>query len=345
MAEKTYRILTKATNIQFISDNLDVVSKQLEKLLPPEPPKDPIFIDTVNGEIVIPQVLFEHQETQETQTRIRPKCNSASCDVLSNASNSVSDNPAPDHQASTSVSDNPVPQSKASTSASDTSKHVPHSKGSTSVSDNPFPQGQPLDNSDCEDSGMRSTRYEWKLSTTRKLLDVLEERKMAAPESFCINGKIWPGISKEISKSEINCPSAIQCREKFYSLKRSYRKFLSECKKTGNKTPKPFLYENEMQSILDGDPSIKPLVLRSSFGMNKDESGSEENTMEQEDDASTSSTSRPPTPVPTSKSKKRKVDEMKEYFEERDKHFFELMREMQNSNKEFLNKLIEKLDK
>lgn len=331
----------------------------MEKLLPPEPPKDPIFIDTINGEIVIPKVLFEHQETQETQTRKMPKCNSASCGVLSKASNSASDNPAPDHQASTSVSDNPVPQSKACTSASDTSKHVlyskgstsapdkhvPHSIASTSASDNPFPQSQPLDVSDCEDSGMRSTRYEWKLSTTRKLLNVLEERKMAAPESFCINGKIWPGISKEISKSETNCPSAIQCREKFYSLKRSYRKFLSECKKTGNKTPKPFLYENEMQKILDGDPSIKPLVLRSSFGMNKDNSDSDEDTMEQEDDASTSSTSRPPTPVPTSKTKKRKVDDMKEYFEERDKKFFELMREMQNSNKEFLSKLIEKLGK
>lgn len=162
---------------------------------------------------------------------------------------------------------------------------------------------------------MRNTRYEWKLSTTRKLLNVLEERKMAVPESFYINGKIWPGISKETSNSETNCPSAIQCREKFYSLKKSYRKFLSECKKTGNKTPKPFLYENEMQRILDGDPSIKPMVLRSSFGMNKDWiwSDSDEDTMEQEDDASTSSTSRPPTPVPTSKTKKGRLMRRKKW--------------------------------
>lgn len=69
----------------FLLLDLDVVSKQLEKLLPPEPPKDPIFIDTINGEIVIPKVLFEHQETQETQTRSMPKCNSASCGVLSTA--------------------------------------------------------------------------------------------------------------------------------------------------------------------------------------------------------------------------------------------------------------------
>lgn len=48
---------------------------------------------------------------------------------------------------------------------------------------------------------------------------------------------------------------------------------------------------------------------------------------------------------PHPRQKKRKVDDMKEYFEERDKKFFELMREMQNSNKEFLSKLIEKLGK
>ncbi|XP_061170236.1 uncharacterized protein LOC133191348 [Saccostrea echinata] len=302
VAGKNYRILTKATNIQFISDNLDVVSKQLEKLLPPEPPKDPIFIDCINGQIVIPQVLFQNEEPQETQTR--SECSSASCDVISQAS----------------TSDNPIPQSQPQT---------------------PIYQ----DDSDCEDSGMRSSRYEWKLTTTRKLLNVLEEKKKAAPESFSINKKIWAGISKEISKTETNCPSSNQCREKFYTLKRSYRKFLSECKKTGNKTPKPFRYEIEMQSILEGDPSFKPLVLRSSFGMRKDDDESDEDTIEQEDDASTSSASRPTTPIPTAKTKKRKIDEMKEYFEERDKKFFEVMENMQNSNKELLTKLIEKLGK
>lgn len=116
-----------------------MVSKQLEKLLPPEPPKDPVFIDTINGEIVIPQELFQHQEPQETQTTSRPKCNSASCDVLSKESTLASDNPVPHSKASTSASDTSkhVPHSKASTSAPD--KHVPHSKASISASDNPFP--------------------------------------------------------------------------------------------------------------------------------------------------------------------------------------------------------------
>lgn len=50
----------------FLLLDLEVVSKQLEKLLPPEPPRDPIFIDTINGEIVIQQVLVQHEEPQET---------------------------------------------------------------------------------------------------------------------------------------------------------------------------------------------------------------------------------------------------------------------------------------
>lgn len=93
---------------------------------------------------------------------------------------------------------------------------------------------------------------------------------MVVLELFCINGKIWFGILKEILKSEINCLFVIQCWEKFYFLKRSYRKFLFECKKIGNKIFKLFFYENEMQKIFDGDLFIKLLVFCSFFGMNKD---------------------------------------------------------------------------
>lgn len=151
---------------------------------------------------------------------------------------------------------------------------------------------------------------------------------MVVLELFCINGKIWFGILKEILKSEINCSFVIQCREKFYFLKRSYRKFLFECKKIGNKIFKLFFYENEMQKIFDGDLFIKLLVFCSFFGMNKDNSDLDEDIMEQEDDVSISSILRLFIFVFIFKIKKRKVDDMKEYFEERDKKFFELMREM-----------------
>lgn len=77
--------------------------------------------------------------------------------------------------------------------------------------------------------------------------------------------------------------------------------------------------------------------------MNKDESDSED-TMEQKDDASTSSALRPPALVLPKSTTKKKVGWWDEvvFWGERQK-VFELMREMQNSNKEFLNKLIEKL--
>lgn len=77
--------------------------------------------------------------------------------------------------------------------------------------------------------------------------------------------------------------------------------------------------------------------------MNKDESDSED-TMEQKDDASTSSASRPPTPVLLTSTTKKKLGWWDEvvFWGERQK-VFELIREMQNSNNEFLNKLNEKL--
>lgn len=82
---------------------------------------------------------------------------------------------------------------------------------------------------------------------------------------------MWPAISKELSKTVTDYPNSTRCREKFYSLKRSYRKYLNECQKIENKTPKPFIYESEISTILDGDPSIKSLVLRSSFGMSRND--------------------------------------------------------------------------
>lgn len=77
-----------------------------------------------------------------------------------------------------------------------------------------------------------------------------------------------------------------------------------------------------MQKIFDGDLFIKLLVFCSFFGMNKDNSDLDEDIMEQEDDVSISSILRLFIFVFIFKIKKRKVDDMKEYFEERDKKFF-----------------------
>jgi hypothetical protein len=74
---------------------------------------------------------------------------------------------------------------------------------------------------------------------------------------------LWAAVAKCMAKDiSESAASATQCRDKLYSLKRDNRKFLSECKKTSNKRPKPFYFETEMQLLLNDDPH----VLKSSLG-------------------------------------------------------------------------------
>ena len=99
------------------------------------------------------------------------------------------------------------------------------------------------------------------------MLSILEDKNTASDKDFILTKKLWADVAncmaKDISES---APSATQCREQFYSLKRGYRKFLSECKKTGNKRPKAFYFETEMQLLLNNDSAFKPPVRKSYLG-------------------------------------------------------------------------------
>lgn len=150
---------------------------------------------------------------------------------------------------------------------------------------------------------------------------------------FVLTKKIWPEVEREMATSNTSTinPSATQCREKFYSLKRAYRKYISDCKKTGNRRPQPFQYENEMELILEGDPAFKPVYLRSSLGSDVTHSPEEESSSIMSSDGSTSSaaTAGHVTKKSTN-SRKRKSEDLKEYLEERDKQFLDTLKEMQN---------------
>jgi hypothetical protein len=155
-----------------------------------------------------------------------------------------------------------------------------------------------------EQTDYESKRYEWRPSTTEALLNILVDKKRESPDSFSLNLKTWPVVSKELAKTVSHHPSSTQCREKFYSLKRSYRKFLNDSKKT-------YAFESEMSAVLDGDPSIMPPMLRSSLGL----STSDHDTLSDDTDEESTSSVQGPLPKP----RKRKMDEMREYFEEQDK--------------------------
>lgn len=205
------------------------------------------------------------------------------------------------------------------------------------------PENSKQDDNDKDDDNSSTSRYEWKQSITRKMLSTLEDKKTASDKDFILTKKLWADVTKCMAKDiSGSAPSATQCREKFYSLKRGYRKFLSECKKTGNKRPKPFYFETEMQLLLNDDPAFKPSVLKSSLGtqeVNNNNSGNQDDDEEEEDvvDPKSTHTAGPPA------KKRNRIDELKQFLEERDNRFLEAMKDMQNTQNKLMEKLIEKL--
>ena len=168
------------------------------------------------------------------------------------------------------------------------------------------------DDNDEDDDNFGTSRYEWKTTITRKMLSIVEEKKTASDKDFILTKKLWADVARCMAKdTSESAASATQCREKLYSLKRGYRKFLSECKKTSNKRPKPFYFETEMQLLLNDDPAFKPPVLKSSLGTQEDNnnSGNQDDDEEEEDVVDPKSTHT----APPAK-KRNRFDELKNSF-------------------------------
>ncbi|XP_062617901.1 uncharacterized protein LOC134279506 [Saccostrea cucullata] len=203
------------------------------------------------------------------------------------------------------------------------------------------------DDEEDEDEDQAVKRFDWKTSATKKLLTILIDKKKETSD-FALSKKIWPMVADQIKRATSYQPSAIQCREKFYSLKRSYRHFLIESKKTGNRRPKQFTFEMEMEAILENDPSFKPLVMKSSFGAkeinNNDDVEDSDEDQDGEDGEETASTSTSTSSLSRkNKGKKRKLDELKEFLTERDNALCKQLNEMQQKTNSILEKLVDKL--
>ena len=122
-------------------------------------------------------------------------------------------------------------------------------------------------------------------------------------------------------------------------------------KRTGDKRPKPFVFEKEMHDLLQGDPAFKPVVVRISFGVKEVNNNvvtslpvsDDEND---NDDSSVSVSSRSTSSVsssnPSASKKKRKVDDHREYLEKRDDKFFKALKEMQETQNKLIETLIDK---
>jgi hypothetical protein len=125
--------------------------------------------------------------------------------------------------------------------------------------------------------------------------------------------KIWEQIAKSVSSDTTLKVTGEQARERFYTIKRSYSKYLTESKKTGNGRPKIFLLETEMADILQNDPTFKPICTRDSLPI----SGI---VVKEEEERETEETNQK-TP-PAKKKKNNNMEDIKKMLQKRDEKLF-----------------------
>jgi hypothetical protein len=159
---------------------------------------------------------------------------------------------------------------------------------------------------------------------------------------------VWSTIAEELGMNHI---TGDKCRERYYTLKKAYRKFVEDSKKTGNKRPKPFIYTELMADIVQDDPTFIPVAAKGTLvsPMESDADESDDNGSVQQkkkkksqpEDADESDDNG--SVQPKKKKKKSQLEELKEYMQERDERFIQALGSMNEKQNKLMEKLIEKL--
>ena len=89
--------------------------------------------------------------------------------------------------------------------------------------------------------------FNWSHRLAITLLEFMCELKSKAKD-YKINKSFWKSVTERFNVSYP--PSADLRQKKFYAIKRTVRSFMAESNKTGSGTPKPFIYETAMHSLL-----------------------------------------------------------------------------------------------
>lgn len=121
------------------------------------------------------------------------------------------------------------------------------------------------DTDDTETKG----RLEWGLLKTKKFLSVYKENKDAMGTSRN-KKKVWEKIANDLSTADKSTVTITgdQARDRFYTLKRKYHKYISESNKTGNKAPSFYLRKKCRKSFMMTQ-HLKPSVVSTSCGQRK----------------------------------------------------------------------------
>ncbi|VDI05194.1 Hypothetical predicted protein [Mytilus galloprovincialis] len=184
-----------------------------------------------------------------------------------------------------------------------------------------------------------SSRYDWGERETRFLIQLITDNWKKLELAY--NKKpIWLDISVKLNETMATKLTQDQCREKWNTLKKTYKSYKRQCSLTGNRKPRPFLFESDLDDLMLNDPSITPvLTMGSNTGVIDGEDITTNNTTERE---STSSANKS-TKKSCKRAKKSDVEDLKEYFEERDKKFMNTLEKMFEKNTEVMEKLVDKL--
>ncbi|CAG2251367.1 unnamed protein product [Mytilus edulis] len=71
---------------------------------------------------------------------------------------------------------------------------------------------------------------------------------------------IWLDISVKLNQTMATKLTQDQCREKWNTLKKTYKSYKRQCSLTGNRKTRPFLFESDLDNLMLNDPSITPVL-------------------------------------------------------------------------------------
>ncbi|CAG2203997.1 unnamed protein product [Mytilus edulis] len=132
-----------------------------------------------------------------------------------------------------------------------------------------------------------NSRYEWGERKTRYLIQLITDNWKKLELAY--NKKpIWLDISVKLNQTlAIKKLPQDQCREKWNTLKKTNKSYKRQCSLTGNRKPRPFLFESDLDDLMLNDPSITPvLTMGSNTGAVDSEDITTNNTTERESTSS-----------------------------------------------------------
>ncbi|CAC5395154.1 unnamed protein product [Mytilus coruscus] len=104
-----------------------------------------------------------------------------------------------------------------------------------------------------------NSRYEWGERETRYLIQLITDNWKKLELAY--NKKpIWLDISIKLNQTMATTLTQDQCREKWNTLKKTYKSYKRQCSLTGNRKPRPFLFESDLDDLMLNDPSITPVL-------------------------------------------------------------------------------------